>query len=109
MIPDAIKTLQMDSIDVEQILMKLETNIAVFGVWTLRQLFVYAWHMYDMQTLHAGGIPMFRGTYLVCFDLDLHLTCFCFVYVHQHAQPQIAGAGHPCYDRSLLFRPNRGT
>ena len=21
--------------------------------------------MYDMQTLHAGGIPMFRGTYLV--------------------------------------------
>ena len=33
--------------------------------------------MYGMQTLHAGGIPMFRGTYLVdnwfcifemCFD-----------------------------------------
>ena len=28
-------------------------------------LIVYAWKMYDMQTLHAGGIPMFRGTYLV--------------------------------------------
>ena len=26
--------------------------------------------MYDMQTLHAGGIPMFRGTYLVVFYFD---------------------------------------
>ena len=32
---------------------------------TLLLLIVYAWKMYDMQTLHAGGIPMFRGTYLV--------------------------------------------
>ena len=27
--------------------------------------------MYGMQTLHAGGIPMFRGTYLVDFVIDL--------------------------------------
>ena len=26
--------------------------------------------MYDMQILHAGGIPMFRGTYLVVFMMD---------------------------------------
>ena len=30
--------------------------------------------MYAMQTLHAGGIPMFRGTYLVVSDLLLYLT-----------------------------------
>ena len=45
-------------------------NYLVF-IWnvfvdTLLLLIVYAWKMYDMQTLHAGGIPMFRGTYLVC-------------------------------------------
>ena len=45
--------------------MKLETNIAVFGVWTLLLFIVYTWKMNDMQTLHAGGIPVFRGTYLV--------------------------------------------
>ena len=44
-------------------------NYLVF-IWnvfvdTLLLLIVYAWKMYDMQTLHAGGIPMFRGTYLV--------------------------------------------
>ena len=27
-----------------------------------------------------------------------------FVHVQQHAQPQIAGVGHPCYDRSLLLQ-----
>ena len=27
--------------------------------------------MYDMQTLHAGGIPMFRGTYLVWYIIRL--------------------------------------
>ena len=41
-----------------------------FFIWnvfvdTLLLLIVYAWKMYDMQTLHAGGIPMFRGTYLI--------------------------------------------
>ena len=44
-------------------------NYLVF-IWnvfvdTLLLLIVYAWKQYDMQTLHAGGIPMFRGTYLV--------------------------------------------
>ena len=44
-------------------------NYLVF-IWnvfvdTLLLLIVCAWKMYDMQTLHAGGIPMFRGTYLV--------------------------------------------
>ena len=44
-------------------------NYLVF-IWnvfvdTLLLLIVYAWKMYDMQTLHGGGIPMFRGTYLV--------------------------------------------
>ena len=44
-------------------------NYLVF-IWnvfvdTLLLLIVYALKMYDMQTLHAGGIPMFRGTYLV--------------------------------------------
>ena len=44
-------------------------NYLVF-IWnvfvdTLLLVIVYAWKMYDMQTLHAGGIPMFRGTYLV--------------------------------------------
>ena len=34
---------------------------------TLLLLIVYAWKMYDMQTLHGGGIPMFRGTYLVLY------------------------------------------
>ena len=45
--------------------------------------------------------------FVFCFDLDLHLTCFCFVHVHQHAQPRIAGAGRPCYDRSLLYSSGR--
>ena len=40
-------------------------NYLVF-IWnvfvdTLLLLIVYAWKMYDMQTLHAGGIPMFRN------------------------------------------------
>ena len=44
-------------------------NYLVF-IWnvfvdTLLLLIAYAWKMYDMQTLHAGGIPMFRETYLV--------------------------------------------
>ena len=44
-------------------------NYLVF-IWnvfvdTLLLLIVCAWKMYNMQTLHAGGIPMFRGTYLV--------------------------------------------
>ena len=44
-------------------------NYLVF-IWnvfvdTLLLLIVYSWKMYDMRTLHAGGIPMFRGTYLV--------------------------------------------
>ena len=44
-------------------------NYLVF-IWnvfvdTLLLLIVYAWKIYAMQTLHAGGIPMFRGTYLV--------------------------------------------
>ena len=44
-------------------------NYLVF-IWnvfvdTLLLLIVCAWKLYDMQTLHAGGIPMFRGTYLV--------------------------------------------
>ena len=44
-------------------------NYLVF-IWnvfidTLLLLIVCAWKMYDMQTLHGGGIPMFRGTYLV--------------------------------------------
>ena len=44
-------------------------NYLVF-IWnvfvdTLLLLIIYAWKMYDIQTLHAGGIPMFRGTYLV--------------------------------------------
>ena len=30
--------------------------------------------MYDMQTLHAGGIPMFRGTYLVYIYNDCNVT-----------------------------------
>ena len=43
-------------------------NYLVF-IWnvfvdTLFLLIVYAWKMYGMQTLHAEGIPMFRGTYL---------------------------------------------
>ena len=44
-------------------------NYLVF-IWnvfvdTLLLLIVYAWKMCDMQTLHVGGVPMFRGTYLV--------------------------------------------
>ena len=50
-------------------------NYLVF-IWnvfvdTLLLLIVYAWKMYDMQTLHAGGIPMFRGTYLVLISLSM--------------------------------------
>ena len=30
----------------------------------LFQLIVYAWKMYGMQTLHAGRIAMFQGTYI---------------------------------------------
>ena len=49
-------------------------NYLVF-IWnvfvdTLLLLIAYAWKMYDMQTLHAGGIPMFRGTYLVIYYHD---------------------------------------
>ena len=49
-------------------------NYLVF-IWnvfvdTLLLLIVYAWKMYGMQTLHAGGIPMFRGTYLVQYNID---------------------------------------
>ena len=67
--------------------MKLETNIAVFGVWTLLQLIVYAWKMYDMQTLHAGGIPMFRGTYLVIFmppGTIVPMGAYCFYCVRMY-------------------------
>ena len=39
---------------------------------------------------------------LFCFDLDLYLNCLYFVHVRQHAPPRIAGAGHLCYDRSLI-------
>ena len=60
---------------------------------------------------------------LFCFDLDLHIPSFrvygghmiymytyfvltsinsCFIHMQQHAPPWIAGAGHPCSDRSLL-------
>ena len=51
-------------------------NYLVF-IWnvfvdTLLLLIVYAWKMYDMQTLHAGGIPMFRGTYLVSSHCPMH-------------------------------------
>ena len=42
---------------------------------TLLLLIVYAWKMYDMQTLYAGGIPMFRGTYLVCIVSGLVSNC----------------------------------
>ena len=55
-------------------------NYLVF-IWnvfvdTLLLLIVYTWKMYDMQTLHGGGIPMFRGTYLVetCINLNMCLT-----------------------------------
>ena len=41
---------------------------------TLPLLIVCAWKMYDMQTLHAGGIPMFRGAYLVCHSTYSILT-----------------------------------
>ena len=54
-------------------------NYLVF-IWnvfvdTLLLLIVYAWKMYDMQTLHAGGIPMFRGTYLVTHTVYLFQIC----------------------------------
>ena len=32
--------------------------------------------MYDMQTLHAGGIPMFRGTSLVYYHLPFYTYLF---------------------------------
>ena len=52
-------------------------NYLVF-IWnvfvdTLLLLIVYAWKMYDMQTLHGGGIPMFRGTYLVAHIVHLFI------------------------------------
>ena len=57
-------------------------NYLVF-IWnvfvdTLLLLIVYAWKMYDMQTLHGGGIPMFRGTYLVVSNFMelLYESCF---------------------------------
>ena len=28
---------------------------------------------------------------------------FCFVHMQEYAEPQIAGAGHQCYDRSFLY------
>ena len=46
--------------------------------------------MYDMQTLHAGGIPMFRGTYLVLnFFLFASKTIGFFHYVLSMAMPNM--------------------
>ena len=40
-------------------------------------------------------------TYFVLTSMNL--ICSCFVHVQQHAPPHIAGAGHPCHDRSLFL------
>ena len=40
--------------------------------------------------------------HLFCLT-SINLICSCFIHVQQHAPPQIAGAGHPCFDRSLLW------
>ena len=39
-------------------------------------------------------------TYFVLTSINL--ICSCFVHLQQHATPQIVGAGHTCYDRSLF-------
>ena len=80
-------------------------NYLVF-IWnvfvdTLLLLIVYAWKMYDMQTLHAGGIPMFRGTYLV-------LTYFIY---SPGVPPHMTYLWSPSYKWRLLaatYQPERG-
>ena len=44
---------------------------------------------------------IYMYTYFVL--TSIHLICSCFVHVQQLASPRIAGAGHPCYDRSLFY------
>ena len=51
--------------------------------------------MYDMQTLHAGGIPMFRGTYLV-------LVCLWYDII------DITGLLHMIYVLWLVLHGNSG-
>ena len=79
--------------------MKLETNIAVFGVWTLLLFIVYTWKMYDMQTLHAGGIPMFRGTYLV---MNMHWSQEIYTYSAEIDARDLALMDHDCIFRYHL-------
>ena len=44
-----------------------------------------------------------QSLFIFCFDLNLHkLISSCFIHVQQHIPPQFAGAGHPCYNRSLF-------
>ena len=55
---------------------------------------------YHACIVNAHMIYMYRYTYFVLTSINL--ICSCFVHVQQHAPPWIAGAGHPCYDRSLF-------
>ena len=52
--------------------------------------------MYILQCPHDIHVLV----HLFCFDLHKFLLC---EHVQQHAPPQIAGAGHPSSDRSLLL------
>ena len=62
--------------------------------------------LYDMQTLHAGGIPMFRGTYLVLNvfgdTLLLIVDCICMEDVWH---VNLTCRGHPHVPRPMF----RGT
>ena len=68
--------------------------------------------MYDMQTLHAGGIPMFRGTYLVyyCVLTPSTLTIVCILISFGSLVKVFAG--HFEYSSSIdrsIKRPFMGT
>ena len=49
--------------------------------------------------IYCNAHMIYMYTYFVLTSINS-----CFVHVQQHAPPRIAGAGHPCSDRSLFFK-----
>ena len=57
-------------------------------------------HFDKLPCMYCNAHMIYIYTYFVLTSINLMLSCF--VHVQQHVPPQIAGAGHPCYDRSLF-------
>ena len=66
--------------------------------------------MYGMQTIHAGGIPMFRGTYLVFYSFYLYMAIgyiveTCYIYIYEQILIMPPGDDSPHGGILLLLCP----